>query len=95
MIPGWPIDTDVLECAVLRVAEYLATGDNELTRELGASGTSVSGRYQAVVDLIERAPPRLNAWPGGNLVGESETLVEAATRRALALERSTLFIQGR
>jgi len=94
MIPGWPIDTDVLEGAVLRVAEYLAKGDNELTRELGASGTPAGGRYQAVVDLIERAPPRLTDWPGGNLVGESETLVEAATRRALALERSTLFIQG-
>lgn len=94
MIPGWPIDTDVLEGAVLRVAEYLATGDNELTRELGASGVPAGGRYQAVVDLIERAPPRLTDWPGGNLVGESETLVEAATRRALALERSTLFIQG-
>ncbi len=94
MIPGWPIDTDVLECAVLRVAQYLATGDNDLTRELGTSGTPAGGRYQAVVDLIERAPPRLHAWQGGNLVGQSETLVEAATRRALALERSTLFIQG-
>lgn len=94
MIPGWPIDTDVLEGAVLRVAEYLATGDNDLTRELRASGMPVSDRYQAIVDLIERAPPRLTDWTGGNLVGESETLVEAATRRALALERSTLFIQG-
>lgn len=94
IIPGWPIDTDVLEGAVLRVAEYLATGDNELTRELRASGVPVSDRYQAAVDLIERAPPRLREWPGGNLVRESETLVEAATRRALALERSTLFIQG-
>ncbi|MBS0483451.1 MAG: TM0106 family RecB-like putative nuclease [Proteobacteria bacterium] len=94
IIPAWPIDTDVLEGAVLRVAEYLATGDNELTRELRASGATVTGRYEAIVDLIERAPPRLRGWPGGNLVGESETLVEAATRRALALERSTLFIQG-
>lgn len=94
IIPGWPIDTDVLEGAVLRVAEYLATGDNELTRELRASGVPVSDRYQATVDLIERAQPRLREWPGGNLVRESETLVEAATRRALALERSTLFIQG-
>jgi predicted RecB family nuclease len=94
IIPGWPIDTDVLEGAVLRVAEYLATGDNELTRELRASGATVTGRYEAIVDLIERAPPRLRGWPGGNLVGEGETLVEAATRRALALERSTLFIQG-
>ena len=51
IIPGWPIDTDVLEGAVLRVAEYLATGDNELTRELRASGVPVSDRYQATVDL--------------------------------------------
>ncbi|MFN3946096.1 MAG: TM0106 family RecB-like putative nuclease [Allosphingosinicella sp.] len=94
IIPAWPIDTDVLEGAVLRVAEYLATGNNDLTRELRASGATVTGRYEAIVDLIERAPPRLRGWPGGNLVGESETLVEAATRRALALERSTLFIQG-
>lgn len=94
IMPGWPIDTDVLEGAVLRVAEYLATGDNEQTRMLRASGATVDGRYQAIVDLIERAPPRLKDWAGGGLVRDGETLVEAATCRSLALDRSSLFIQG-
>jgi Rad3-related DNA helicase len=70
----------VLEDAVERVARHLAEGGRE--------------RYQAIVDLIERSPPRLVGWSGGSLVRSGEKLIEAATRRALALDRSMLFIQG-
>jgi predicted RecB family nuclease len=80
LIPGWPIRTDVLEDAVGRVARHLAEGGRE--------------RYQAIVDLIERNPPRLAGWSGGSLVRPGENLIEAATRRALALDHSMLFIQG-
>jgi uncharacterized protein len=83
IIPSWPLDTSPLEVAVERVAEFLATN---------ANGSSV--RYQAIVDIIERAAPRIRSWPGGNLVQSNETLIEAATKRALALDRSALFIQG-
>ncbi len=83
IIPAWPLDTSPLEAAVERVAEFLATD---------ANGSSV--RYQAIVDIIERAAPRIRSWPGGNLVQSDETLIEAATKRALALDQSALFIQG-
>jgi uncharacterized protein len=83
IIPAWPLDTSPLEEAVERVAKFLATD---------ANGSSV--RYQAIVDIIERAAPRIQSWPGGNLVQSGETLIEAATKRALALDQSALFIQG-
>jgi superfamily I DNA and/or RNA helicase len=50
--------------------------------------------YQALVHLIERRAPRLSGWDGGSLVRDTESLIEAATQRALALDRSILFIQG-
>ena len=80
LIPGWPLSTDVLEDAVERVAATLAAGEGD--------------RYQALVDLVERALPRFEGWEGGQLVRDGETLIEAATARALALDHSTLFIQG-
>ncbi|PWG03523.1 TM0106 family RecB-like putative nuclease [Sphingosinicella humi] len=80
LIPGWPLDTSVLEEAVERVAGTLAAGDGN--------------RYRAIIDLIERAPPRLAGWDGGELVRPDETLIEATTGRAMTLDRSTLFIQG-
>ena len=80
IMPSWPIDTSVLAGAVARVAAALAQGPG--------------ARYQALVDLIERAPPRLKGWVGNDLVKPGETLIEAATARALALDHSTLFIQG-
>jgi hypothetical protein len=51
-------------------------------------------RYQAIVDIIERPGPRMLAWDGGKLVREGESLIDAATYRALALDSSALFIQG-
>lgn len=80
IIPGWPIKVGVLAEAVARVAAALAAGPGR--------------NYQALVDLVERAPPRLNGWVGGALVQPGETLITAATARALALDHSTLFIQG-
>ena len=46
------------------------------------------------VDLIERSSPGLADCSGGSTVRSGENLIEAATRRALALDRSILFIQG-
>jgi uncharacterized protein len=81
LIPGWPLSTEALELAVERVAAHFA-----------ASAGSTA--YQALVDLLERAPPRVNGWLGGDLVRPGESLIDAATGRALALDDSTLFIQG-
>lgn len=90
LIPGWPIKTDVLEEAVQRVARSYATfkSTSDITTDNGVIP------YQALADIIERTPPRLNGWEGSSLVVEGETLIEAASRRALALNHSYLFIQG-
>ncbi len=93
IIPGWPLDTAVLERAAERVIEFWATGQNSITRELPANAVSPD-RYQALIDLLERAPPRIYGWTGESLVQDGESLIEAATLRALALDRSMLFIQG-
>lgn len=80
IIPGWPIETDILEEAVSAVA--------------GAWASGFVQSYPAIADLIERRPPRLNNWAGGNLVRDGESLIGAATSRALAMDNSLLFIQG-
>lgn len=80
IIPSWPIRTAVLEEAVTRVATAWASGD--------------ATAYRALTDLIARTPPRLHGWTGGAMVQLDETLIEAATLRALALDESALFIQG-
>jgi predicted RecB family nuclease len=96
IIPTWPLDTRPLEAAVERVTAYLATSGNEVDRikpELDMPVRQLD-RYQAIVDIIERAGPRMLAWDGGKLVREGESLIDAATNRALALDSSALFIQG-
>jgi uncharacterized protein len=80
IIPGWPIDTEVLETAVGCVAKAWANGEAD--------------RYCAIADLIERRSPGLLGWSGGDLVRPGESLIDAATGRALALDESLLFIQG-
>lgn len=78
IIAGWPLDDEVLQAAVRRTVLSLAAG----------------GGPRAILDLLERRPPRLIGWEGGPLVRPGETLIEAATLRALALDDSLLFIQG-
>lgn len=79
IIPGGPINTAALRSAVQRVARSFAEG----------AGKS----YQAVVDLIERRTPNLIGHEGP-LVGRLENLIEASTLRALAMDHTSLFIQG-
>lgn len=81
LIPEPSVRNDVLVAAVHRVAQTWAEGGDP-------------GRYQALVDLIERASPRLLGWTGGPIVREGEDLVTAATLRCLSLDHSYLFIQG-
>ena len=78
IIAGWPLDDTVLEGGVRRTVTTLAA-----TRE-----------PRAIVDLLERRPPRLIGWEGGPLVKAGESLIDAATLRCLALDDSLLFIQG-
>jgi predicted RecB family nuclease len=78
IIAGWPLDDEVLQAGLRRTVLSLANG-------CGA---------QAMLDLLERRPPRLTDWDGGPLVRPDESLIDAATLRALAMDESLLFIQG-
>ncbi len=79
LIPEPTVNNRVLVAAVRRVAEHWAHGGDS---------------YRALVDIIERTPPRLHGWAGGPMVQPGESLVDAATLRCLALDDSALFIQG-
>lgn len=78
IIAGWPLDDTVLEAGVRRTVTSLARGHEP----------------KAIVDLLERRPPRLIGWASGPLVRPDDSLVDAATLRCLALDDSLLFIQG-
>ncbi|NJC05760.1 uncharacterized protein GGQ97_001553 [Sphingomonas kaistensis] len=81
LIPGGPLSTGVLASAVRRVAATFAEGEGS--------------KYQALVDLLERnAPTLLGRERGLPLVAAGESLIEAATLRALAMNNTMLFIQG-
>lgn len=79
LIPEPTVNNRPLIAAVHRVAAHWAAGGDS---------------YRALIDLIERTPPRLHDWNGGNMVCEGESLVEAATLRCLAMDDTALFIQG-
>lgn len=82
LMPEPTINNAPLVAAVHRVAQAWAShGEGEAP-------------YQALVDLIERAAPRLLDGDGCAMVRPGEPLVEAASLRCLALDRSVLFIQG-
>jgi uncharacterized protein len=78
IILGWPLDDTVLEAGLRRTISALAAGE---------------GR-RAILGLLERRAPRLIGWDGGPLVQSAESLVNACTLRALALDDSLLFVQG-
>jgi len=78
---------------------YLRTSAQQrVLFELGewvlANGVDTPGRYRAARDLLLRRPPRLGQRAGGRLVGSGESDLDAARRLALALDHTTLAIQG-
>ena len=79
LIPDPALSKGVLVGAIRRVAECWAGGE---------------GNYRALLDLIDREPPRLADWSGGPLRQDGESLVDAATARVLAMDETILFIQG-
>lgn len=79
LVPDPSLNKGVLVSAIQRVAESWADGQPS---------------YQALLDLIDREPPRLKGWAGGPLRQEGESLIDAATARCLAMDETTLFIQG-
>jgi uncharacterized protein len=103
MIPQPTVPNKILVAAVRRVAMAWA-GMNEAQwlhgdtdpdgLETWSCCLSDGPPYRALLDVIERNPPRLVGWDGGPLVCEEESLVEAAKLRCLAMDETALFIQG-
>jgi uncharacterized protein len=57
-------------------------------------GIGADGPYRAARDLLRRLPPRAGQVPGQPLQAEGEEPVAAAVRAVMALDASTLAIQG-
>ena len=78
---------------------YLRTVDQQrVLVEMGewvlAHGMDAPGRYRAARDLLLRRPPRVGQRAGEPLVQAGESDLQAARRLALALDHTTLAIQG-
>lgn len=103
LIPEPTVPNKVLVSAVRRVAmawagmnedQWLYGDTDPDGLETWSCGLSDGPAYRALLDVIERNPPRLFDWGGGPLVRTGESLVEAATLRCLAMDETALFIQG-
>jgi len=103
LIPEPTVPNKVLVAAVCRVAmawagmnedQWLYGDTDPDGLETWSCGLSDGPPYRALLDIIERNPPRMIGWDGGPLVREGESLVEAATLRCLAMDETALFIQG-
>lgn len=85
IIPGGPVNADVLKDAVRKLAGIWA--------KAGAERTALPGR--AMIDLIERRSPRLIGHIEGTpLVRTGEDIIAAATRIVAAMDETCLFVQG-
>lgn len=84
LIPGWPVNDDVVRAALGRVAHWVAD-----------HGIDGPGPYRAVRDLLLERPPRiLGGVPGAALAGEHERPLDAARRLVAALDDTCLAVQG-
>ncbi|MCL4485110.1 MAG: TM0106 family RecB-like putative nuclease [Nitrospirae bacterium] len=80
IIPGGPIKTDVLRNAIYRFAESILAGES---------------RYQSVLDLLSRKPPRLIGRKEGTpIIDVHSDPVSGAIAAVSRLKDSYLFIQG-
>ena len=78
--PSGPINDQVIRDAIRRLADSVAAGANT---------------FRAVEGILRRDAPRLTGHAAGEpIIGPGEDLVAGATRAALALDHSHLFIQG-
>lgn len=84
LVPGGPFDTKEQRNALLRLGEWV--------REHGLDD---EGPYRAAIDLLRGRPPRVAGVEAGSpLSGPGEGMLEAAKRAGLALDGTTLAIQG-
>lgn len=80
LMPGDPLKKDKIKAAIARVIEDVAAGGN---------------RYRAIVDLLQRSPPRVTGHaPGAPLVDPAADLIDGTASVINRLEESCLPIQG-
>lgn len=84
LIPDERVGTDAIEGSLIRIAEWVLE-----------HGIDAPGPVRAARDLLRRHPPRFAGETGGGpLRRAGEKPVKAAVRLGLALDDSTLAIQG-
>jgi predicted RecB family nuclease len=66
----------------------------EIGRWVADNGIDAPGPYRAARDLLMRAAPRVGQPDGTTLAGDTETGAAAAVRLVMALDQTTLPIQG-
>jgi len=79
--------------------DWIRTADHQAAiQEIGGwvaeHGIDAEGPYRAARDLLLRRSPRCGQLPGESLSRPDEADLDAARRLALALDRTTLAIQG-
>ncbi len=79
LIPGTPIKNDVLRKAVLRVTEELLTG---------------GPRYRAVLDFLNRSPPRIKNRAAGSEIIHGKDIVAEAIAAISSMDQTCMPIQG-
>jgi predicted RecB family nuclease len=90
---GEPHPEALVPLAWFRSQDQQASLETIGTWVLG-NGIDGPGPYRAARDLLLRHPPRAGQRPGEPLVRPDEDELSAARRLALALDRTTLAIQG-
>ena len=83
IVPLDYVGTKELQGSLIEIGEWVA-----------GNGIDAEGPFRAARELLMRRPPRAGQPPGDPLGRPGETDLEAARRLALALDRSTLPIQG-
>jgi len=84
LVPKDLIPTKELRSSLMRMGEWAADNGIDAT----------AGPYRAARDLLLRRPPRAGQVPGAPLQEDGEDPTAVAVRVALALDESTLPIQG-
>jgi uncharacterized protein len=83
IVPLDYVRTADLQASLIEIGEWVA-----------AHGIEGDGPYRAARDLLLGRPPRVGQAPGESLCGAGEPDLDAARRLALALDRTTLPVQG-
>ncbi|HET9456403.1 MAG TPA: TM0106 family RecB-like putative nuclease, partial [Candidatus Limnocylindrales bacterium] len=83
IVPLDYVRTVDLQASLIEIGEWVAT-----------NGIEGDGPHRAARDLLLGRPPRVGQAPGGPLCRAGEPNLEAARRLALALDRTTLPVQG-